>query len=134
MALFGRKDKPKPAAGAPAVDKGPQDVHPIVGRTIHCRVCGADRQLSRCWRRTALMRRCPCCGTIFESPGKLYREFQPSCPKCEEPLEQAGFDYGLCDGCGSKYEIIEGTKPGLLPNRQQRAAMAQHGKVVKKRP
>lgn len=44
-------------------------------------------------------------------------------------LEQPGFDYGLCDCCGSKFEIVEGTKPGWMPNKDQRAAMARFGKA-----
>ncbi len=75
------------------------------------------------------VRQCPCCGLAFDDPVQLYRRFQAVCPQCAEPLEQPGFDYGLCNSCGSKFEIVEGTKPGLLPNRQQRAEMDKHGKV-----
>ncbi len=126
MALFGRGDK-VPAPEKPA--SGEQGMHPIVGKTIYCRVCDADRMLTRCWRRTGMMRMCPSCGQAFENPRALYKRFAPSCPKCEEPLEQPGFDYGLCDGCGSKYEVVEGTKPGLLPNARQRAEMNKFGKA-----
>jgi hypothetical protein len=103
-------------------------MHPIVGRPAWCRVCNREQQLSRCWRRTSQMTQCTACGSPFENPAALYRRFQPACPNCAEPLEQPGFDYGLCDGCGSKYEIVEGAKPGLLPNRQQRAEMEKSGK------
>ncbi len=129
MALFGRSDK---TPSAPKPGAGDQGMHPIVGRTIHCRVCDAERMLTRCWRRTALVRQCTCCGTPFENPRLLYAKIPPVCPKCGEPLEQPSFDYGLCDGCGSKYEIVEGTKPGLLPNRQQRAEMEKHGHAWRK--
>ncbi len=134
MALFGRKNK-APGSRQPAErSREPADTHPLVGRRVYCQVCDADRTFSRCWRRTALMRRCPACGALFESPGKLYRDFQPECPQCAEPLEQVGFDYGICDGCGSKYEIVEGTKPGLLPNQRQRAERARIGKTYKRKP
>jgi len=134
MALFGRKSKSEAEGAAPARPQAPADHHPIVGREIYCQVCDGTRMFSRCWRRSALMKRCGACGALFESPGRLYREFQPECPQCGEPLEQAGFDYGLCDGCGSKYEIVEGTKPGLLPNRKQREARARFGKAYKRKP
>src|SRR5688500_1112153 len=111
MALFGRGNKdavdPK-SAGA--------ETHPLVGRRVYCRICGDERQFTRCWRRTAMVRACTSCGLHFENPRALYAKFQPACPQCAEPLEQPGFDYGFCDGCGSKYEIMEGTRPGLLPN------------------
>ncbi len=72
---------------------------------------------------------CPCCGLEFGDPEPFYKEIQPACPQCGEFLEQPGFEYGLCDGCGSKYELMPGTKPGLLPNKEQRAEMDTHGKV-----
>ena len=129
MALFGRGNKDAGKQGA----SGPQrpansGMRPIVGRAVWCRVCDREQQLSRCWRRMGLMAQCPSCGCTFENPAALYSRFQPACPQCAEPLEQPNFDYGLCDGCGSKYEIVEGAKPGLLPNRQQRAEMEKHGK------
>jgi len=124
MALFGRGDK-----GAGASDNHAAETLPLVGHKIYCRVCDGERMLTRCWRRAAPVRRCPCCNLDFEDVSALYRAVVPACPRCNEPLEQPGFDYGLCDGCGSKYEIVEGTKPGLLPNRQQRAEMDKHGKT-----
>ena len=124
MALFGRGDKPAPAPGKPQ-----EDLRPLVGREVYCRVCDAARMFTRCWRRGSVMRQCPCCGLVFENPAVPYKLFAPACPKCAEPLEQPGFDYGICDGCGSKYEIVEGTKPGLLPNFQQRKDMDRHGKA-----
>lgn len=126
MALFGRKDK---SNGASEKDSGDTGMRPIVGHSIYCRICDAERMLTRCWRRTEMMRKCSACGQTFETPKLLYARFQPACPKCEEPLEQPGFDYGLCDGCGSKYEIMEGTKPGLLPNKQQRTEINSHGRA-----
>ena len=47
----------------------------------------------------------------------------------DEFLEQPGFEYGQCDGCRSKYELVTGAKPGLLPNKQQRAEMDKVGKA-----
>ena len=64
----------------------------------------------------------------FEDLDMVYRRFQPACPACQEFLEQPGFEYGFCDGCGSKYEIMTGSKPGLLPNKAQRAEMNKHGR------
>lgn len=121
MALFGRGNSDK-------AKKGVEETHPIVGRVIYCRICDAERMFTRSWRRNMQMQKCPCCGAAFENPAALYQHFQPVCPRCAEPLEQPGFDYGLCDGCGSKYEIVEGAKPGLLPNQVQRAEMDKHGK------
>jgi len=72
---------------------------------------------------------CPCCDLKFEDPPFLYKRFQPTCPRCGEFLEQPNFEYGICDGCGSKYELMPGTKPGLLPNKAQRQEMDSHGKV-----
>jgi hypothetical protein len=131
MGLFSRGDKGADAEKKPA--SADQGVHPVAGKTIHCRVCNGDRTLTRCWRRTAIMRACPCCGLVFENAKALYAGFAPACPKCAEPLEQTGFDYGFCDGCGSKYEVVEGTKPGLLPNLRQRQAMDQVGKAWMKK-
>lgn len=75
------------------------------------------------------MVQCPNCKTFFEDIPAIYKENQPTCPRCGEYLEQPGFEYGLCDGCGSKYELVTGTKPGLLPNAKQRAEMEKNGKV-----
>lgn len=121
MALFGRRQK--------ADKPGSAEVHPLVGRAVFCGVCGKEQMFNRCWRRASHVRQCPCCQLVFEDAAALYRRFQAVCPQCGEPLEQPGFDYGLCDGCGWKFEIVEGTKPGLLPNRQQRAEMDKHGKA-----
>jgi hypothetical protein len=118
MGLFGRgsnrsSDKP--------------EIHPLTARVIYCRICDAERPFTRCWHRVRMVAQCPCCGLVFEDPRALYARFQPMCPRCEEPLESPGFDYGVCDVCHSKYEIIEGAKPGLLPNLQQRKEMAKYG-------
>ena len=123
MALFRRKG----AEGTPPA--ATETRHPLVSRTIYCAVCDAERKFSRCWRRLYPERTCAACGTVFEAGMRVYQQIQPACPKCEEPLEQPGFDYGLCDQCGSKFEIMEGTKPGLLPNRAQRDAMNQRGRA-----
>lgn len=121
MALFsrgGNKEEKQP--------KG-ESIHPLVGKEHLCQVCGGRRMFTRSWRRVHPLAQCPLCGVPFESVQKVYSQFQPQCPRCEEPLEQPGFDYGFCDGCGSKFEIVAGTKPGLLPNRQQREAMKKFG-------
>lgn len=75
------------------------------------------------------MTQCTACGLAFPNPAELYKKFQPVCPRCGEYLEQPGFEYGLCDGCGSKFELVVGAKPGLLANRQQREEMNKLGKV-----
>jgi len=65
---------------------------------------------------------------VFDDPAGLYRRALPVCARCGEYLEHPGFEYGLCDGCGSKYELVAGAKPGLLPNLKQRQEMDKHGK------
>lgn len=109
-------------------------MRPLVGRSVYCRVCEAQHMFSRCWRRMAPMRQCPCCGFIVENLGAVYSLAQPICPKCDEPFEYPNFDYGFCDACGSKYEIMEGTKPGLMPNKAQRVEMNKHGRGRTHRP
>ncbi len=104
------------------------DTSPLVGRTAYCRICDADQTFTQCWRRLTLLTKCPCCGLEFENPGKIYSQHKAVCPQCDEPLEQPNFDYGACDACGSKYEIVENTKPGLLPNKEQRDAMNIYGR------
>ena len=126
MALFGRAGKDKDQGAKRA---GKADVAPLVGQQIHCGECDAVRTFTRCWKRILTLHECPCCAMAFENPKALYKQIQPSCPKCEELLEQPGFEYGHCDTCGSKYEVMPGTKPGLLPNQKQRAEMAKYGKV-----
>lgn len=105
-----------------------QETFPLVARQAWCSVCDAQTAFTRIWRRAAMMRKCPNCGLSFEDPGLLYKRFQPACPRCAEPLEQPDFDYGFCDRCGSKFELMEGAKPGLLPNQRQREEMDKHGK------
>lgn len=104
------------------------EVRAVMARSAYCRVCKDYRNFSRCWLRTGMVPKCTCCGIEFENPAALYRKFQPACPRCGEFLEQPGFEYGLCDGCGSKYELIQGTVPSLLPNKKQRDTMNQVGK------
>ena len=65
----------------------------------------------------------------FESAETLYGRSLPACPKCGEYLEQPTFEYGLCDGCGSKYELVDGTLPNLLPNLYQRQEMDKVGRI-----
>jgi hypothetical protein len=124
MGLFGRRKADK-EAGANVK----KDINILVGKSFVCRICSVERSFTKCWRRVNPLRRCQCCATPFENPGLLYSQPSPVCPKCGELLEQPGFDYALCDGCGSKFEVMDGTKPGLLPNKRQREEMAKHGKV-----
>ncbi len=100
-----------------------------MGRKVHCRLCRGYQQFTRCWLRNKHVKQCPCCGLVFEDVAELYRKFQPSCPRCGECLEQPGFEYGICDGCGSKYELVQGAKPGLLPNKKQREEMDKIGRI-----
>lgn len=125
MALFGLGDKARKSqdAGEP--------VYLLPGKRAYCRICEADRTFTRAWRRVKHVRQCPCCNLPFEDVAKVYAQHQPQCPRCEEPLEQPGFEYALCDGCGSKFELAEGIKPGWLPNLQQRQESAKHGKLGK---
>lgn len=122
MALFGRgKDKAEQSSQS-------SQIFPLVAKKAFCRICNADRTFTRCWRRAALVTQCPCCGTQFPDPGSLYQRILPVCPRCGEFLEQPNFDYGLCDGCGSKFELMDGTRPTLLPNQRQRHEMEKIGK------
>ncbi|MDZ4859741.1 MAG: hypothetical protein SGI88_12230 [Candidatus Hydrogenedentes bacterium] len=121
MLFFGKKDK---GAGQP--------IHPLVGRRAFCRICDSDQMFTKCWRRAAMVRQCTGCGAAFENSGQLYQSFQPQCPHCAEFLEQPGFDYGMCDTCGSKFELPDGAKPGLLPNKEQRQRMGIFGQIRNK--
>lgn len=107
---------------------GDPETYPLVARQVWCSVCGGLRTFTQIWRRARMMQQCPNCGMVFQDPKQLYSRFQPACPKCREPLEQPNFDYGYCDSCGSKFEVMEGSKPGLLPNQRQRDEMDKHGK------
>jgi len=128
MALFGRKGRAEGDIGS-APNSESAATLPIPPRSAYCRICEADQTFSRCWKRPGMVHQCTCCETPFEDPRALYKRQQPSCPSCGEFLEQPGFEYGLCDGCGSKFELMEGTKPGLLPNRRQREEMDKYGKA-----
>lgn len=121
MALFGR--------GKDSMEPPPKEAtYPLTPRRAYCPVCSAEKVFTKMWRRAGMMAKCPCCGQLLENPALLYRQIQPACPRCEEPLEQPGFDYGFCDGCGSKFELVEGTKPGLIPNLRQRRERDKFGK------
>lgn len=120
MLFFGKKKKEGEA------------VHPLLGRRAFCSVCNSDQMFSKCWRRASMVRQCTGCGAPFENAGELYRGFQPQCPHCAEFLEHPGFDYGICDACGSKFELPEGAKPGLLPNKEQRQRMGIFGPIRQK--
>jgi uncharacterized protein YbaR (Trm112 family) len=128
MALFKRgkgKDAAKGSAGA-------NDVYPVPGKTAFCKVCNSDQQFSRVWHRAERLRQCPDCSLVFNVDHDPYQRFQPACPQCKAPVESDGFEYGYCDGCGSKYELADGTKPGLLPNKAQREAMDRVGRAWSK--
>ena len=123
MALFGKSNKPE------KLRKVQQDVRPVMGKSVYCSECKDHKTFTRCWLRIQQVRQCQCCGMVFEAPGRLYEQQVPSCPKCGEFLEQPGFEYGLCDGCGTKFEVMSGTKPSLIPSRQRRVEMEKLGKV-----
>lgn len=122
MALFGgRQDKAQPG---PA----PSTVRQLPARKVYCRICNADREFSRCWARLGPLTVCQACQQPFDNPKALYERTMPACPHCGEFLEQPGFEYGACDTCGSKYEIMPGTRATLLPNKRQRDEMNKYGK------
>lgn len=125
MALFGRGG----SSGSKPSDAATPESHSILGKNAFCRVCNAEATFSRCWLRVKPASKCSCCGTMLPNAPELYKKRQPSCPSCGEWLEQPGFEYGLCDTCGSKFEITEGCRPCLLPNQQQRAEMDKIGRA-----
>lgn len=125
MALFGKKPEPQPESTQPRLPAGMQM---IPAKHAYCRICRDHRNFSRCWQRTAQMQGCPCCKQPFENAATLYKKNLPTCPNCSEYLEQPQFTYGLCDGCGSKFELLDGTVPSLLPNHKQRQEMNRFGK------
>lgn len=128
MALFRRKgdEAQPPRETAPS---GQGEVRELMAQNAWCRLCNADQAFSRTWLRVKPPTACPCCGTPFDDLDALYRKNLPACPHCGEHLEHPGFQYGLCDGCGSKYELMQGAKPSLLPSKEQRKAMDQYGKA-----
>ena len=126
MPLFRRNEKNAPASAAGA---SPDKVRPLPARRVFCATCNSEQTFTRCWTRPAMLRACTCCKTAFPDPAALYKRRLPACPQCGEYLEHPNFEYGLCDGCGSKFEIMPGAKPGLLPNREQRQEMDKHGKA-----
>ena len=125
MGLLRKKPPEEPRKQASKSSSGRRAV---VARSAHCRICNDYKNFSRCWVRTGMVQRCKCCKFVFENPAALYKKNQPACPKCGEFLEHPGFEYGLCDGCGSKFEVMQGTVPSLLPNKKQRDEMNQVGK------
>lgn len=125
MALFGRGGNKEKTPEDPEANR----VRPVVGRKAFCRVCNAHKDFTRCWLRVAHVTRCACCAMVYEDPAALYNRSMPTCPRCGEYLEQPGFEYGLCDGCGSKFELMASARPSLLPNKTQRAEMDKYGKA-----
>ena len=126
MGLFRRNKK---AAEEPAlVEDGPGGGSTTLARDAHCRLCNGPRHFSRCWLRPRMLTACTHCNTPFDNPKALYAMRQPACTHCGEFLEHPGFEYGLCDDCGSKYELVEGCVPSLLPNAEQRDAINRTGR------
>lgn len=124
MALFGRRpDSSEKAAEAPS------GMQPVPAKSAYCRVCRDQRTFSRCWLRAGHVHPCTCCKAPFDNVASLYKKNLPACPRCGEFLEQPGFVYGLCDGCGSKFELMDGSLPSLLPNLNQRREMGRFGKA-----
>lgn len=126
MALFNKK-----GGGGPAPD-GEVQQPPAVqqpARRVYCKVCEKDTTFSKCWKRLLPLKACSVCKAPFRVPKQIYDMQVPHCPKCGEYVEHPGFDYGVCDECNSRFELVEGCVPGLLPNRKQRAEMEQYGKI-----
>ena len=132
MAMFKKKETqaaPSKRKAKAQTQAQSADAVQAPAREAFCRICEERTKFSKCWRRVNPVRQCPTCKTQFQNVAALYQEFQPACPKCGEFLECPGFEYGLCDKCQSRYELVSGTKPGLLPNQQQRKAMDRVGKA-----
>ncbi len=125
MALFGRSDKEKEAVASSGVPQA----RPVMGREGYCRICKKRVMFTRCWQRPRPLAKCEACSAPFDNPVAVYAKTIPACPRCGEYLEQAGFEYGMCDGCGSKYEFVQGAKASLLPNRVQRDEMDKVGRA-----
>ncbi len=123
MALFNRGSGDKRAAA-----NATPEVHPTVGKSAHCHICGKHQTFTKSWLRAKPVTQCTCCGHALPNAAELYKKRLPACPTCGEWLEHPGFEYGLCDGCGSKFEITDGCKPAHIPNQQQRAAMNNVGR------
>ena len=118
--------------------KGPEapprnpDTAPLPPVDAYCRICDDRSTFTRRWRRIRTATHCACCGLEFAAVGRMISTFQPQCPRCFEYIEQPTFEYGECEGCGSKFELMEGTYPNLLPNKFQREQMDKVGKVWRK--
>lgn len=124
MALFGKTEQGKRQKGSDIESKVP-----VPPQEWYCRICDARQVFTRCWKRQTVQVGCKCCGMGFEHPEEHYKTSQPRCPKCEEYLEQPGFEYGICDGCGSKFELLQGSPANLLPSSKQREEMDKVGKI-----
>jgi len=125
VALFGRKpedNQQSPQAASSGMQAAP-------AKRAFCRLCGDHQMFSKCWMHMGQLKTCGCCNTPFEDAAKLYGKNLPACPRCGEYLEQPGFVYGVCDGCGSKFELMDGAVPSLIPNLQQRRDMRKFGKA-----
>ena len=121
------KNSAKSAAGS-----SPETV-PLPPFHTYCRICDDKQTFTKRWRRIRLALNCEHCGIILDEVRELIDTFQPACPRCEEFLEQPAWEYGICDGCASKYELLEGTQPNLLPNKFQREQMDRIGKTRRHR-
>lgn len=129
MGLFGgrnNQDKAPDSASRPTKRQLP-------GRKVYCRVCDTEQTFSIVWVRVEPVTTCHACRTPFANPAALYDLVPPACPQCGEYLEHPGFEYGFCDVCHSKYEVMPGTKPNLLPNKAQRDAMNKVGRIWKRK-
>lgn len=120
MSVFRKK-----TAGGP---RNPETV-PLPPTIAYCRICDDRATFTKRWRRVHVAGRCACCGLEFSAVPHMIEAFQPQCPRCFEYIEQPTFEYGECDGCGSKFELLDGTYPNLLPNKFQREQMDKVGKV-----
>jgi len=118
-AMFRKQEK-----GEPARD----NIQRLPSREVFCRICNKATTFSHVWKRISPQSYCMNCGYEFPDVDLVYMPFGPRCPQCEEPLEAAGFDYGLCDECSSKYELVPHTKPSWLPNQAQREKINQQGR------
>lgn len=124
--MFAKKHGSEESSGGPAATSEVRQTAPV---TAFCRVCKAYKKFSRTWLRVSYVRTCPCCSVAVADVEQVYKSVLPTCRRCGEYLEHPGFQYGLCDGCGSKFELVAGGKPGLLPNKKQRDAMDRWGKT-----
>jgi len=117
--MFRKQDRMEPVRDS---------VQQLAPRQVYCRICDKETAFSQIWKRLSEQTYCMNCGHEFQEVAILYGRIAPRCPQCDEPLESRGFDYGLCDECTSKFELVPGTKPSWLPNQAQREEINKHGR------